>query len=225
MTARAVGGRTTREGFSVRNTWIVAGVLGAAAVIASVLFDAPRVSAEDPPKPQFVGPDNCKTCHLKHHKTWKVTAMAKTFESLKPGAVAEKKKAAGLDPAKDFTRDAKCLKCHTTGYGTSSGYPEVVEGKEWTPQETDRAKRLQGVTCEACHGPGSLYGPFKRDHEAFKLEEVQKLGSTSPPKAEQCMTCHVRECPVMPADYAFDFEKARKSGKDFHDHVPLKHPH
>ena len=60
---------------------------------------------------------------------------------------------------------------------------------------------------------------------AATFAEIQAVGSTTPPKAEQCMACHVKECPTMPADYAFDFEKAKASNKDFHDHVPLKHPH
>jgi hypothetical protein len=203
----------------------IAGLLAlAAGLFASVVADAPPAAAEDP-KPEFVGPDECKKCHLKHHKTWKATAMAKAFEALKPNAAADKKKAGGLDPAKDFTKDPKCLRCHTTAFGTPTGFPAVVEGTAWTPAEEERAKKFAGVTCEACHGPGSLAIPIKKANEAFKLEEIQKVGSTTPPKAEQCLACHVKECPTMPADYAFDFEKAKKSNKDFHEHVPLKHPH
>jgi hypothetical protein len=201
---------------------------GSCAVVALAALAVPtRVAAEDAPaKPEYVGADNCKKCHLKHHKSWKATAMAKTFEALKPDQAVEKKKAASLDPAKDFTKDPKCLACHTTGYGTPTGYPAPpAEGKAWTEAEQQRATRLAGVTCEACHGPGSLYGPYKKDHEQFKLEEIQKLGATTPPTAKQCLVCHVKECPTMPADYTFDFEKAKKSSKDFHEHVPLKYPH
>jgi hypothetical protein len=184
-----------------------------------------RAEAEEPAKPAFLGPDECKKCHLKHFKTWRETAMAKSFEALKPGAAEAKKKAAGMDVAKDSTKDPACLKCHTTGYGRESGFPAVVEGKEWTAEEQARATKLAGVTCEACHGPGSLYVPVKKANEKFKLEEIRKLGATTPPTAEQCMACHVKECPAMPQDYAFDFEKARKSTKDFHEHIPLKFPH
>jgi hypothetical protein len=207
-------------------TFVLAGVVaGVAWCVATLARPLPVMAEDADAKPAYVGADNCKKCHLKHHKSWKVTAMAKTFESLKPHTAAEKKKAGGLDPAADFTKDAKCLQCHTTGYGTESGFPAVVEGKAWTPEEQERATRLQGVTCEACHGPGSLYGPYKKEHEDFKLEEIQKLGATTPPKAEQCMVCHVKECPTMAADYVFDFEKAKKQADDFHEHIPLKHPH
>ena len=91
--------------------------------------------------------------------------------------------------------------------------------------EDERAKMLVGVSCEACHGPGSLYSPFKKENPQFKLADIVSRGATQPPKAEECMVCHVRECPTMAKDYAFDFEKAKKSDKDLHDHIPLKFPH
>ena len=74
-----------------------------------------------------------------------------------------------------------------------------------------RDEDRRASTCEACHGPGSLYSPYKKDHPDFKLADIEKLGATTPPKAESCMACHVKECPTMPKDYAFDFEKAKKS--------------
>ncbi len=180
--------------------------------------------AEDAAKPAFIGPDGCKKCHFKQFQSWKKTGMANTFDSLKPDAKPEKKAAGGLDPKKDYTKDATCLKCHATGYGTESGYPAVVADKAFTPAEEERAKLNASVTCEACHGPGSLYGPFKKDHQQFKLAEIVALGATTPPKVEQCMVCHVKECPTMPKDYAFDFEKGKKS-ENVHAHLPLKFPH
>ncbi len=175
-------------------------------------------------KPAFIGPEACKKCHFKQFQSWKKTPMASSFEHLKPDAAADKKTAGGLDPKKDYTKDPKCLKCHVTGYGTESGYPAVVEGKAWTPAEEGRAKLVTNVGCEACHGPGSLYSPFKKDHQQFKLAEIVALGATTPPKPDHCAACHVKECPTMPKDYAFDFEKARKS-EGVHAHVPLKFPH
>ena len=205
-------------------TWVcVAALVGSALAAASV--GGPRCArAEDSQKPTYIGPENCKKCHLKQYKSWKGTPMAKSLEALKPKAAADKKKAGGIDPEADYTADPKCLKCHTTGYGTESGYPAVVKDKPWTPEEQARAALLPGTTCEACHGAGSLYAPYKKDHEQFKLEEIQKLGATTPPKAEQCMSCHVKECPAMPADYVFDFEKGKKS-TNVHEHIPLRFPH
>jgi hypothetical protein len=204
-----------------------AGFLGSVALATALATSTRAVRADDAPaaeKPAYVGPETCKKCHLKQFKSWRGTAMSKSVEALKPNAAAEKKKAAKLDPSADYSKDPKCLKCHSTGYGTETGYPAVVDGKEWTDDEKARAERLSGTTCEACHGAGSLYAAYKKDHEKFKLEEIQRLGATSPPKAEQCMACHVKECPTMGADYAFDFEKAKVS-KDVHEHIPLKYQH
>ncbi len=65
----------------------------------------------------YVGSNKCKKCHSKQHKSWKKTKMALALETLKPGAVAEIKTKYGLDPKKDYSTDAECLKCHTTGFG------------------------------------------------------------------------------------------------------------
>jgi hypothetical protein len=35
----------------------------------------------------------------------------------------------------------------------------------------------------------------------------------------------VKECPTMPADYKFEFEKAVKETGKLHDHLPMKNPH
>jgi hypothetical protein len=212
----------------MRSIWALSLAAAAAFIGLGVLVDSTRSGnralAEDA-KPAYIGADACKKCHFKQNGSWKKTAMASAFEKLKPGEAAEKKTAGGLDPKADYTKDPKCLKCHTTGYGTDSGYPAVVEGKAWTPAEEERAKLNMGGTCEACHGPGSLYSPYKKEHQDFKLADIVARGATQPPTAEQCKACHVKECPTMAKDYAFDFEKAKKSDKDIHDHIPLKFPH
>lgn len=211
----------------MRRSWLATGLVAACAVVAvSIARNAPSALAEDAGgKPAYVGANDCKKCHLKSFKSWGTTPMAKTFEVLKPGQAADKKTAAKLDPNADFTKDAKCLKCHTTAYGTETGYPALEAGKEPTAAEAERMKVNQGVTCEACHGPGSLYIPFKKANEAYKRAEIVKLGAISPPTAETCTPCHVKECPTMPADYAFDFAKASKEEGKIHEHVALKKPH
>ncbi len=211
------------NGSKLRSFWLVAGAIAAAGFFGGLLSARPTAQADDP-KPVHIGADGCKKCHFKQQSSWKKTPMAKTFESLKPDVAAAKKTAGGLDPKADYTKDPKCLKCHTTGYGTPTGYPTPpAAGAVCTPEEDARAKLNQGITCEACHGPGSLYGPYKKDHPDFKFAEIAKLGAVMP-TAESCLPCHVKECPTMPKDYAFDFTKA-KGSKDIHDHVPLKGKH
>lgn len=208
----------------MKSTWVLLPSLAVAGVLAVAGLSRTERTASAEDKPVFIKPEGCKKCHFKQFKSWKETAMASSFEKLKPNESADKKKAGGLDPAKDYTKDPKCLACHTTGYGTESGYPAVVEGKEWTAEETERAAALGGTTCEACHGPGSLYSPYKKAHEDFKLADVTALGLIAPLTKDQCMACHKKECPTMPADYAWDFEKA-KASKNIHEHIPLKKQH
>jgi hypothetical protein len=212
----------------MRHVWAAVSVIAVVGVVGGIFGTRPTAQAEDAApaaaKPAYAGSDSCKKCHFKQNASWKKTPMAQAFEVLKPDAAAEKKTAGGLDPKADYTKDVKCLKCHTTGYGTESGYPApAAEGKAWTPAEEERAKLTQGGTCEACHGPGTLYGPYKKEHPLFKFAEIEALGAVLP-KADNCMPCHVKECPAMPKDYAFDFEKA-KASKDIHEHIALKNPH
>ena len=201
---------------------------GVVAIAVLILLGSTPLVAEDAAGaevPKYGGAKSCKKCHFAQHKSWKKTTLAKAFEVLKPDQAVEKKTAAKLDPKKDYTKDPKCLKCHTTAYGHASGYPVVKEGVAFTEEETTRAKLNEGVTCEACHGPGSLYGPFKKKvKEEFTKADIQKLGATTPVTADDCAHCHVKECPTMPADYKFDFEKTKLSDK-LHKHKKLKREH
>jgi hypothetical protein len=173
---------------------------------------------------EYIGVDGCKKCHFKQWMSWKKTDMAKSFETLKAGEAKDAKVKAKLDPAKDYTKDATCVECHTTGYGKTGGYPAIVEGKAWTEDETKRAAAMEGVQCESCHGPGSLTGPYKKDHEDFKKEEVLKLGMIEPDK-DNCLSCHNDKNPTMAKDAKFDYEAAIKDDKKIHVHVPLKKQH
>jgi len=184
-----------------------------------------RTAAADEKKvPEYIGAKKCKKCHLKQYKSWAKTPMAGAFESLKPDVKVDVKTAAKLDPKKDYTKDATCLKCHTTGYGTPTGYPAVVKDKAWTDAETLRAGKLEGLGCETCHGPGSLYSPLMKANKKYKRAEIIALGAHSPPKAEQCLVCHEKDCPTMGKDYKFDFAKACESEKT-HKHKKLKYEH
>jgi hypothetical protein len=110
---------------------------------------------------KYVGNKKCKMCHLKEWKSWNETKMAQAFEQLKPGERAEAKKAAGLDPDKDYTKDETCLSCHTTGYGKPGGFVNI----ETTPN-------LTGVGCEMCHGAGGTY--VKSQYMSLKNKEYVK---------------------------------------------------
>jgi hypothetical protein len=167
---------------------------------------------------EYQGATSCKKCHLKEYKSWQKTKMAKSFEVLKAGQVADEKKKAGLDPAKDYTKDHACLPCHTTGYGRPGGYPKA--GDE---AGAARAAKFEGVQCEVCHGPASLYLAYKKDHEKdFNKEEGKKLGlsKVDPKAATLCLDCHRGGpglSPTLKAGEKFDAEAKLKEEGAIHE--------
>ncbi len=166
----------------------------------------------------YVGAKKCKMCHTKQHKSWKTTKMANAMDTLKPGAAAEIKTKHGLDPKKDYTTDVTCLQCHTTGFGAEGGYaiPDPNDKKA-----VRKAKKLAGVSCESCHGPGSEYIKIHKDllmtKRKYKVEELYAAGMTKI-DATTCTTCHNEQNPTNPGD--FDFDKKKDEGT--HKHLPLK---
>lgn len=160
----------------------------------------------------YVGAKKCRSCHLKEHTSWSATKMAKSFENLKPGVAAEAKTKAKLDPNKDYTTDAKCLACHTTGYGKPGGFVDLAT----TPD-------MVGVQCEMCHGAGGTY--LKKEHmsltnKEYKKADLVKVGLVDEIKAEQCATCHNSDSPFFKE---FKFEERRAKGT--HEKFPLKYTH
>lgn len=174
--------------------------------------------------PAYAGVKSCKTCHFAQWTSWKKTELAKSFDTLKPGQKADQKKKFNLDPDKDYTKDATCLPCHTTGYGKPGGYPEIVAGKEWSADEKKRAGEMEGVQCECCHGPGSLSGPYKKDHEDYKKADLVPLGLVEADK-QNCETCHNNKSPTIAKDFVLDFDQLTKDREKIHKQTPLKHKH
>ena len=183
----------------MRSRLFVLMVLGA---LASLLFATAAV-AEDA---QVVGSKACKACHSKQYASWEASAMGKAMESLKANAKADQKKAAGLDPAKDYTTDATCLGCHTTGFGKPGGY-----------SEKDAKPELAGVGCEDCHGAGSLYKAEMKNKE-YKKADVTAKGLKE--AKDSCASCHNDKSPFKKA---LDVEKGIKEGT--HEHIALKNKH
>lgn len=200
-------------------------VVVAAAFVAATVFalTLAAVRAEDAPaadKPTYVGSDACKKCHFKQYTSWKKGAMAKSMKTLLPTTEADnkdlfkKKTDAKLDPAKDYTTDAKCLKCHTTGYCEAGGYPA-------DPAKDDAAKKcaadMASVSCESCHGPGSNYVKYKepivskdveeKKETKFKWEDLAKYGLTKPDETV-CAKCHNKDAPSQPTE-PFKFDDAK----------------
>lgn len=181
---------------------------------------------------KFEGRKKCSSCHKSQAKSWKKTAHAKAMNSLKPNKKAKAKKKAGLDPAKDYTKDKDCVGCHVDGWEEEGGYT-VEDPSKWT----------KGVGCESCHGPGSKYrGIHRKGGQAF-----EKKGKTSPRKKladagqdfdfiERCSACHLNYegsgwkgtkkpytpfTPKVDKKYTFKFDEYVANVKAMHEHYKL----
>ena len=192
-------------------TWLACGESGGA--------PSPQASEPAQDEIKYVGSKSCQRCHFQEYSTWQKTAMAQAFKTLKPKEAVEAKKKVGLDPEKDYSKDAKCVACHVTGYGKPGGYPALVEGKEWTDQEKERATLMEGVGCESCHGPGGKTSAYKKDHKEYKWAEIAKLGAVHA-DLRTCVPCHNRESPTYR-----EFKFKEVVGKDTHKVSELKYDH
>lgn len=187
-------------------------------IVATLFFLAGAVLAQDAGKPNYsyLGTKKCRKCHFKQYKAWKKTKMANAFDLLKPGVRADRKKLAKLDPNKDYTTDAECLPCHTTGYGKKGGFVSM-----------EKMPELAGVSCEMCHGAGSEYTKpehMSNKNKNYKLAEVVKVGLGSPVVEETCISqCHNEKSPFYKLADPFDFKTRKEKG--IHKHFPLKYKH
>jgi len=146
----------------------------------------------------YIGMKKCSMCHKKDATgnqlaVWSATAHAKAFEVLSSEAgLAKAKELKVADPCKD----AACLKCHTTGHGT----PAALGGDALLPAD--------GVSCEACHGPGSGYNKMKtmQDIHAGTLDGttvgLHKVDEST------CLGCHKKDNPGHKG--TFDYATAIK---------------
>lgn len=181
--------------------------LGSLCVVAAgfVFLALVLVSSANAKSPEYAGVEKCKRCHSRanlggeEYPIWEKSKHAKVMELLKPGVAVEAKKAAKVDPQKDYTKDEKCLKCHTTGWG------KPAEAKA----------DLLNVQCEACHGPGSEYRKttimskkkWQEDAKGMRAKAVE-AGMIMPPTEEQCKQCHNSDSPFY-KEFKFAERKAQ----------------
>ncbi|MFQ5422526.1 MAG: multiheme c-type cytochrome [Phycisphaerae bacterium] len=191
------------------------------AVVPAVVATSAAVgTAEDKSTYTYVGSKKCKKCHIAVYKSWSKTLMGQAFEALKPGNAKENKEKFKIDLTKDFSRDEKCVKCHTVGFGKPGGYkiPDLSDKKA-----VRKSKAFQGIGCEMCHGPGSEYVKvFKeilKSKRTYTDEELYAVGLKKI-DADTCKQCHNEESPTINPGDPFDFEEKKKKG--IHDHQKLK---
>lgn len=117
--------------------------------------DLESIQGQESTADEFVGSEACISCHKDAHKTWGASGHSRAYETL-------------VKVKSEY--DPECLKCHTVGYGRSSGFIDAT-----------RTPKLEGVQCENCHGRG-------KDHSATKLKT-----SLTPVTASTCIKCHDTE--------------------------------
>src|SRR6185436_2059130 len=128
-----------------------------------------------PTAARHVGSEACQSCHAKEYESWAAGPHAAAFK------VLEVRKLGG---------DAKCQKCHTTGFGREGGFPPGSAASA----HADLAR----VGCESCHGPGG-------DHIAAPNERgtIVALGD----KCDSCVILQIcGSCHDAANDPGFEFE-------------------
>ncbi len=169
----------------------------------------PELMAEKIADPghQFVGAQDCGTCHTFAYKVWGESKHAHAFESLEKG-----RPAAG-DPKGEpkydgdwITRvfDPECLCCHTTGWD-----PQSAQRYESGFQDMQSTPHLAGQQCENCHGAGSGHSGLEKSVKAGGAVNEEVLAGrasmrlTLPQaKANVCNKCH-----DLDNSPKFDFDK------------------
>ena len=116
---------------------------------------------------KYVGAAKCKMCHNKPEKgaqyaKWEESPHAKAMESLK-----------GADAT-----NPKCLKCHSTAASVDKSLLAGIKVEE-------------GVSCESCHGPGSMY----KSAAIMKNQKMAMSKGLIMPTEETCKKCHNSESP------------------------------
>ena len=154
---------------------------GSASVLALVACGILTRDVQSQPPPEPVAPvtppadqtyvgGGCSSCHFKEYMTWKKTKHSTdAFIKL---------------PAK-YHADPKCLICHSTGFGTATGFKDETH-----------SLALAGTTCEACHGPGSKHvetaKPFAYKNTLTADEAATVRGTIYKVLPQNvCIRCHV----------------------------------
>lgn len=180
---------------------------------------------------EYVGTKKCRMCHTDQYESLRRTAKAYAWDALKPGYGVAVRQRAGLDVSKDYTREPRCLACHSVGFGEPGGY--VVPDPNDLASVRFAAAR-EGVGCESCHGPGSGFIEVMREivrtDRRYHVAELQAVGRQSVSKAV-CLRCHNETAVCMnPVDgqgrptgpkYSFDTDSNDRTG--YHDAFELKH--
>lgn len=136
---------------------------------------------------KYVGVAKCKMCHKGEKngnvfEKWQADKHSQAYSTL---ASAHAKEVAAKSGVKGDPQQAKeCLVCHVTAHDAPAAQKEPTLTME------------EGVSCEACHGPGSEYKSMKvmKDITAGTVKGAD-FGLIHPTN-EVCVTCHNTKSPT-----------------------------
>jgi len=141
---------------------------------------------------KYIGASKCKMCHNKpeqgqQYTTWLENKHSHAMETLKTDRAKEVGAKMNIhDPVTSPT----CISCHST-FGHVDG--KLISGLNIT----------EGVSCESCHGPGSMYkGASVMKNRDLALDKGMIL-----PTEEVCKQCHNSKSPTFKG---FNYEEAIK---------------
>lgn len=131
--------------------------------------------------PQYVGVMKCKMCHNKEsmgdqYKIWLGTAHSNAWETLAGDKALEIGKTLNIENPQT---EPKCLKCHSTAAANDISLRAGITVEE-------------GVSCESCHGPGSMY----KSMSIMSNFELAVKNGLIIPKEKVCLKCHNQESPT-----------------------------
>jgi Cytochrome c554 and c-prime len=108
----------------------------------------------------YAGSESCLDCHKSAAKAWHDSGHADAMATL---------------ISKNADADPNCIRCHTVGFGSPSGYRREFGDT-----------KLVNVGCESCHGPGSL-------HVQQRQKNLPVTFKFRPLGAGDCQKCHYGE--------------------------------
>lgn len=168
---------------------------------------------------QFVGADKCKICHNKPESgaqfaTWQKAKHSQAYATLATEKAKTQAKALGIE---DPQKSPKCLKCHSTVYFFSETPVKNIDVKK---DGTPRLVVEDGVSCESCHGAGSVY-QAKKVMEDF---DASVKAGLNPHPEENCVKCHNKDNPNWDSQ-KYTLKDGTKNGFDYvQAYEKIKHP-
>jgi hypothetical protein len=168
-------------------------ILACAALALTAFLIRPASSEKQ--KYEYIGVSECTPCHGtdamgNQVRAWQNSAHSKAARVLRSERAVVVAKRLNIDSP---TTNPECLKCHTTGGGKV----------EKTISE--------GVGCEMCHGPASMYydiashapyGDKQKDYARAQSFGMYKILDIEGIKLRErmCRRCHTLDRPCMPDD-------------------------